>query len=85
MRGALSRIQRLLQAKDEEMSWIDSCCLELSGRSRAGREERFTFQMESPDARKNWIIGQLREQSSHSAPHAGTGETRSETLCSRAL
>ena len=57
MRGALSRIQQLLQAKDEQMSWIDSCCLELLLRSRSGREERFTFQMESPEARKNWIIG----------------------------
>ena len=40
------------------MAWIDSCCLQLVIKSRSGRDERsFTFQTESPDARKDWVIG----------------------------
>lgn len=56
-RAALNRIQQQLQQKDEEMAWIDSCCLQLVVRNRSGKEEKFTFQMESPDIRKDWVIG----------------------------
>lgn len=60
-RAALARIQQQLQQKDEEMAWIDSCCLQLVVRSRSGKEERFTFQTESPDIRKDWVIGEILE------------------------
>lgn len=56
-RAALNRIQQQLQQKDEEMAWIDSCCLQLIVRNRSGKEEKFTFQTESPDIRKDWVIG----------------------------
>jgi Rho guanine nucleotide exchange factor 10 len=56
-RGALNRIQQQLQQKDEEVAWIDSCCLQLLVRNRSGKEEKFTFQTESPDIRKDWVIG----------------------------
>ena len=56
-RAALSHIQQQLQQKDEEMAWIDSCCLQLIVRSRSGKEEKFTFQTESPEIRKDWVIG----------------------------
>ncbi|XP_046653295.1 rho guanine nucleotide exchange factor 10-like protein isoform X3 [Daphnia pulicaria] len=55
-RAALNRIQQQLQQKDEEMAWIDSCCLQLLVRNRSGKEEKFTFQTESPDIRKDWVI-----------------------------
>ncbi|XP_059352325.1 uncharacterized protein LOC130695539 [Daphnia carinata] len=55
-RAALNRIQQQLQQKDEEMAWIDSCCLQLVVRNRSGKEEKFTFQTESPDIRKDWVI-----------------------------
>jgi len=57
--AALSNIQQKLQQKAEEMSWIDSCCLQLIIRNRSGKEEKFTFQMDSPDARKDWVIGNI--------------------------
>lgn len=59
MRGALSRIQQVLRAKDEEMSWVDSCCLQLTMRNRSGKEDKYTFQMASPGVRKSWIIGNI--------------------------
>jgi len=58
--AALSRIQQKLQHKDEEMAWIDSCCLQLIIKSRSGREERplvYHFQTESPVVKKDWVIG----------------------------
>jgi Rho guanine nucleotide exchange factor 10 len=61
-RAALNRIQQQLQQKDEEMAWIDSCCLQLSVRNRSGKEEKFTFQTESPDIRKDWVIGIRQKQ-----------------------
>ncbi|XP_073969841.1 rho guanine nucleotide exchange factor 10-like isoform X3 [Rhodnius prolixus] len=51
-RGLLDNIQREIQRKDEQMAWLDSCCLQLAIR---GKEESFTFQMNSQEARKEWI------------------------------
>lgn len=55
-RGLLDNIQREIQRKDEQMAWLDSCCLQLAIR---GKEESFTFQMNSQEARKEWITGNL--------------------------
>ena len=65
--SALSQIQQKLQRKDEEMAWIDACCLQLVIRNRSGKEEKFTFQTDSPDTRKDWIIGNHCGQ-----PHCST-------------
>ncbi|XP_037075039.1 rho guanine nucleotide exchange factor 10-like isoform X2 [Pollicipes pollicipes] len=46
-------IQRSIRQKDEEIAWLDACCLQLAVR-RAGREEHFTFQLESPAKKREW-------------------------------
>ncbi|KAI5744272.1 hypothetical protein M8J76_000700 [Diaphorina citri] len=49
VRNVLSSIQCEIQRKDEQMSWVDSCCLQL----RLDKTV-FAFQMDSPEARKEW-------------------------------
>lgn len=51
----LSTIQTSIQKKDEEMAWVDSCCLQLIVRTKNGKEETFTFQTEDPSVKKEWI------------------------------
>ncbi|XP_054286494.1 rho guanine nucleotide exchange factor 10-like isoform X2 [Macrosteles quadrilineatus] len=51
-RGLLNYIQCEIQLKDDQMAWVDSCCLQLSLRNK---DETYTFQMDSPEARKEWI------------------------------
>lgn len=51
----LSNIQLSIQKKDEEMAWVDSCCLQLIARNKNGKEETFTFQTENPSVKKEWI------------------------------
>ncbi|XP_066901721.1 rho guanine nucleotide exchange factor 10 [Halyomorpha halys] len=51
-RALLDSIQREIQRKDEQLAWLDSCCLQLSLR---GKEETLTFQMNSQETRKEWI------------------------------
>ncbi|KAF0313458.1 Rho guanine nucleotide exchange factor 10 [Amphibalanus amphitrite] len=46
-------IQRSIRQKDEEIAWLDACCLQLTVR-RAGKEEHFTFQLESPAKKREW-------------------------------
>ncbi|XP_017779144.1 PREDICTED: rho guanine nucleotide exchange factor 10-like protein isoform X2 [Nicrophorus vespilloides] len=50
----LHQIQSSIQHKDEEMAWMDSCCLQLVAKSK-GKEEVFTFQTDSPNVKKEWI------------------------------
>ncbi|KAG6443755.1 rho guanine nucleotide exchange factor 10 isoform X3 [Manduca sexta] len=50
-RGLLQNIQRSIQKKDDEMAWVDSCCLQLRIR---GREEALTFRAGEPGARLAW-------------------------------
>lgn len=52
IRNVLSSIQCEIQRKDDQMSWVDSCCLQL----RLDKTV-FAFQMESPEARKEWTTG----------------------------
>ncbi|XP_055305474.1 rho guanine nucleotide exchange factor 10-like protein isoform X2 [Sitodiplosis mosellana] len=51
----LATIQSSIQKKDEEMAWVDSCCLQLIVRTKNGKEETFTFQTEDPSVKKEWI------------------------------
>lgn len=51
----LSNIQLSIQKKDEEMAWVDSCCLQLIARNKNGKEETFTFQTDNPSVKKEWI------------------------------
>lgn len=51
----LSTIQASIKKKDEEMAWVDSCCLQLIARTKNGKEETFTFQTEDPSVKKEWI------------------------------
>lgn len=50
----LHQIQSSIQQKDEEMAWVDSCCLQLIAKSK-GKDESFTFQTENPSIKKEWI------------------------------
>lgn len=53
-RGLLNSIQCEIQHKDDQMAWVDSCCLQLQLRNK---DDTYTFQMDSPEARKEWITG----------------------------
>lgn len=50
----LHQIQSSIQQKDEEMAWVDSCCLQLIGKTK-GKEETYTFQTDNPNVKKEWI------------------------------
>ncbi|KAI5644275.1 rho guanine nucleotide exchange factor 10-like protein isoform X1 [Phthorimaea operculella] len=50
-RTLLQNIQKSIQKKDDEMAWVDSCCLQLTIR---GREEPVTFRASEPGARLAW-------------------------------
>lgn len=53
-RAILQHIQSLIQHKDEEMAWVDSCCLQMMVKTK-GKEEVFTFQTNHPSVKKEWI------------------------------
>uniref|UniRef100_A0A6P7GEA8 Rho guanine nucleotide exchange factor 10 n=2 Tax=Diabrotica virgifera virgifera TaxID=50390 RepID=A0A6P7GEA8_DIAVI len=53
-RKILHQIQSSIQQKDEEMAWMDSCCLQLVIKVK-GKEEIFTFQTDNPNIKKEWI------------------------------
>ncbi|XP_072949211.1 rho guanine nucleotide exchange factor 10-like protein isoform X3 [Epargyreus clarus] len=50
-KALLQNIQQSIQKKDDEMAWVDSCCLQLTIR---GREEALTFRASEPGARRAW-------------------------------
>ncbi|XP_053949250.1 uncharacterized protein LOC128857524 [Anastrepha ludens] len=54
-RNVLNTIQASIQRKDEEMAWVDSCCLQLIARNKSGKEETYTFQTQTPNVKKEWI------------------------------
>lgn len=53
-RRILNSIQASIQRKDEEMAWVDSCCLQLVVKNK-GKEEVYTFQTDNPSVKKEWI------------------------------
>ncbi|XP_053698315.1 uncharacterized protein LOC128745303 isoform X2 [Sabethes cyaneus] len=57
-KSILADIQTSIQKKDEEISWVDSCCLQLvlKNATKGGKEDlTYTFQIESPLVKKDWI------------------------------
>ncbi|KAK9877071.1 hypothetical protein WA026_016100 [Henosepilachna vigintioctopunctata] len=50
----LQQIQYSIQEKDEEIAWMDSCCLQLVIRTK-GKEDRLTFQTENSSIKGDWI------------------------------
>lgn len=51
-------IQRALHVRDEQMAWVDACCLQFTVKNKDGREkETFTFQTNNPVIKKDWIVG----------------------------
>ena len=57
--GILSEIQKSIRQKDEEMSWVDACCLQIAIKSSKGSRgaESCTFQTRDPNIKKEWIVG----------------------------
>ncbi|XP_023707592.1 rho guanine nucleotide exchange factor 10 isoform X4 [Cryptotermes secundus] len=55
MRRILNTIQSSIQQKDEEMAWVDSCCLQLAVKNKSNKEEIYTFQTDNPVVKKEWI------------------------------
>ncbi|XP_013164978.1 PREDICTED: rho guanine nucleotide exchange factor 10-like protein isoform X2 [Papilio xuthus] len=66
-RALLQNIQKSIQKKDDEMAWVDSCCLQLTIR---GREEPLTFRAREPGARLAWAtelrLAQLAQAAANS-------------------
>ena len=58
--GILSEIQKSIRQKDEEMSWVDACCLQIAIKSSKGSRgaESCTFQTRDPNIKKEWIVGE---------------------------
>uniref|UniRef100_A0A1Q3F491 Putative guanine nucleotide exchange factor n=1 Tax=Culex tarsalis TaxID=7177 RepID=A0A1Q3F491_CULTA len=57
-KSILADIQASIQRKDEEISWVDSCCLQLvlKNAAKGGKEDvTYTFQIENPVVKKDWI------------------------------
>ncbi|CAG9102317.1 unnamed protein product [Plutella xylostella] len=64
-KSLLLDIQKNIQKKDDEMAWVDSCCLQLTIR---GREEPITFRASEPGARLAWATElRLAQLAQHSA------------------
>jgi Rho guanine nucleotide exchange factor 10 len=61
----LSEIQKSIRQKDEEMSFLDACCLQLTIKGGVGRNtkdkqpETYTFQTRDPNVKKEWIVGKF--------------------------
>ncbi|XP_046389505.1 rho guanine nucleotide exchange factor 10-like protein isoform X2 [Ischnura elegans] len=53
-RQVLSSIQSSIQRKDEEIAWVDSCCLQIALRGKSGKEDQLTFQTDNPLVKKEW-------------------------------
>ena len=53
----MADIQRSIRQKDEEMSWLDACCLHFAIKGKA-KTETYTFQTRDPNVKKEWIVGE---------------------------
>lgn len=54
-KNVLNTIQTSIRKKDEEMAWVDSCCLQLIVKQKSGKEETLTFRTDNPTVKKEWI------------------------------
>ncbi len=63
----LSDIQKSIRQKDEEMSWVDACCLQIAIKSSKGSRslESCTFQTRDPNIKKEWIVGNYSMRKFH--------------------
>ena len=63
--GIMAEIQKSIRQKDEEMSWVDACCLQIAikGKSSKDKTETFTFQTRDPNVKKEWIVGKKIQHS----------------------
>jgi hypothetical protein len=52
----MADIQRSIRQKDEEMSWLDACCLHFAIKGKT-KTETYTFQTRDPNVKKEWIVG----------------------------
>eukprot|EP00095_Tigriopus_kingsejongensis_P003352 maker-scaffold787_size97196-snap-gene-0.12 protein:Tk03352 transcript:maker-scaffold787_size97196-snap-gene-0.12-mRNA-1 annotation:"rho guanine nucleotide exchange factor 10" len=54
----MAEIQRSIRQKDEEMSFMDACCLQLAikGRNAKDKPETYTFQTRDPNVKKEWSV-----------------------------
>ncbi|KAA0198986.1 hypothetical protein HAZT_HAZT008137 [Hyalella azteca] len=81
VQGVLDVIQQNIQARDDRMSWLDGCCLQV----RAGKET-FTFHVKNPGVKKDWIIELRLAQlavSSVNSPAWDVGDATSQRPPSR--
>lgn len=54
-KNVLNTIQTSIRKKDEEMAWVDSCCLQLIIKQKSGKEETLSFRTDNPNVKKEWI------------------------------
>lgn len=54
-KNALNTIQTSIKKKDEEIAWMDSCCLQIILKNKSGKEEIVFFRTESPEIKREWI------------------------------
>ncbi|CRK89815.1 CLUMA_CG003480, isoform A [Clunio marinus] len=54
-KNVLNTIQTSIRKKDEEMAWVDSCCLQLIVKQKSGKEETLSFRTDNPNVKKEWI------------------------------
>ena len=54
-KNVLNTIQSSIRKKDEEMAWVDSCCLQLIVKQKSGKEETLSFRTDNPNVKKEWI------------------------------
>ena len=55
LQQTLHVIQQNIQARDDRMSWLDGCCLQV----KAGKDkEVMTFHVQNPSVKKDWITGE---------------------------
>ncbi|KAF2349796.1 Dbl (DH) domain [Trinorchestia longiramus] len=79
--GVLDVIQQNIQARDDRMSWLDGCCLQI----KAGKDV-MTFHVQDPGVKKDWIIELRLAQlavSSVNSPAWDTGDTDTQRPPSR--
>ena len=60
----LADIQGSIRQKDEEMAFMDACCLQIavkSGRGSKDKPETYTYQTRDPNVKKEWVVGKTKQ------------------------
>ena len=80
--GILSEIQKSIRQKDEEMSWVDACCLQIAIKSSKGSRgaESCTFQTRDPNIKKEWIVGKSYKIEEKTRQNAENKQTHDFTI-----